>query len=542
MYVNSKSLFFGICFFPSILIFVINCSSNNKSENSTPSAITKYNPAGNVTNDIVEVETVSISKEDNNITKNIKVKKTSTSIDIKEEQRNHCNGSKLKTNNSKNYFNNKSDTPYDLNAITTNILVGLIVNRGILSPSCGWWKMNDLFLKDKSGVNFYYKMKGKIKNPFIPINVLGETIYLITKEPYMKQLLNKSPDIFGVGKYKRRIFQSFMKDNVGISHDKPWYNRRKLNVKVLETDKLHHLSEIYNKNISNILDKKLPKNFDEFVNVGKQIVSKLVFNDPNGTPDEVFNIFGKANSMKALLGENFKIDSKTMNAYISYLEKNIDNPNPDSLIYLAVNSISYCPHGSRLCKEELIQQIPHWIFPTMGMFHSIAPRLLLILYNHPEKLEKVIKEIKNLKSIDAKNIYEMKYLRKCVLEIIRLNNAVVTTFRTLREDYDFGNGYNFKKGTQFLILNNPVLRDPKFFPKPDEFAPERWINREMENSYKVLMFNQGNQKCPGKELAIFKLQSFIVNYLTKSNYKIKGKKIDVNNIPQMINPCTIKFE
>ena len=60
------------------------------------------------------------------------------------------------------------------------------------------------------------------------------------------------------------------------------------------------------------------------------------------------------------------------------------------------------------------------------------------------------------------------------------------------------------------------------------------------------MFNQGPQRCPGKELAITLMSIFIKCYLDKMGIlKEKNKKIyffpklDNYNIPQMINPCTI---
>ncbi|NIR11881.1 MAG: cytochrome P450, partial [Candidatus Aminicenantes bacterium] len=101
-------------------------------------------------------------------------------------------------------------------------------------------------------------------------------------------------------------------------------------------------------------------------------------------------------------------------------------------------------------------------------------------------------------------------LRAVILETLRLNNPVVTTFRTLDSDYTFSHsGRSFSKGDQFLILNNPVLRDPTFFYEPNRFIPERWVP-SLEGSYYAIMFNQGPQKCPGKDLAIFILGSSLV--------------------------------
>ena len=67
----------------------------------------------------------------------------------------------------------------------------------------------------------------------------------------------------------------------------------------------------------------------------------------------------------------------------------------------------------------------------------------------------------------------------------------------------------------------------------------------MEKSYYAISFNQGPQRCPAKELVIFLSQSFVYNFIKikniNNNIIIKTNKIDTNYIPQIINPCDIKF-
>jgi cytochrome P450 len=136
--------------------------------------------------------------------------------------------------------------------------------------------------------------------------------------------------------------------------------------------------------------------------------------------------------------------------------------------------------------DSVIDQIPHWVFPIAGLFSVHLPRLLVVLLNHPDEFEKVKKEIQEKRSDN--------YIRKCILELFRLNNAVNSTFRGLTEPFTFEESDEvFPVGTQFVFFNNPVLRD--LFDHPNEFRPSRW-DTHLEQSYKALMFNQGNQKCP----------------------------------------------
>jgi hypothetical protein len=322
-----------------------------------------------------------------------------------------------------------------------------------------------------------------------------------------------------------------MKDNVGVSQGCPWVMRRRVSEFTLDSIKIPRFMESYDMYIQQMLANTVPTEFDDFLLIGKKLASKIVFNEENLNND-IFNVFSEANSLWILVSDNYEISQETNEIYQSYLKKHIKNPNKGSLIWLAKN---FHPH--KTCKttttqeHELIHHIPHWIFPIVGLIPTTFARMILLLCNHPTIFDKLEQSIKN---------GDKTFLRKCLLETLRLNNPVVTTFRTLLENYRY-RSYYFDKGDQFLILNNAVLRDPEYFKQPDLFIPDRWTP-EMEKSYYAISFNQGPQICPAKEFALNLLMSFTTRFLIKSNFKRWNcETIDVFKIPQMIDPCKIKF-
>ena len=422
--------------------------------------------------------------------------------------------------------------------IRINWVVFLTLSRGILAPNRFWWRINDLY-KDSTGINVYYKLKNKY-DKIAPVNIIGKKTYIAMDIDIIKDILDKSPHLFGVGRLKYSFFKTFMKKNVGVSEGCPWIKRRSLNTQVLNTNYLHPYHQYYHEKIRNIIKKCVPKTFEQFKKVG-QMISIMIVLGNNVSKDAyyIFDILEQANSLKSITNDDFEINSELINKFNFCVKKLIDNPNKNSLINLIYleNNIS-----NNLDINEIIDQVPHWIFPIAGSIATTVPRLLLLLSNHKDINDKIIKEMKD----NFYNVNRLIYLRKCILEALRLNNPVNSTFRTLLQDYKF-DGYNqqFKKGDQFLILNNPVLRDPHIFVEPNIFNPDRW-NEKLENSYYALMFNQGPQKCPGKDLAIFILQSFIVNYylqsgIIKYSKKLITNNIDINYISQAINPYKINI-
>jgi len=405
----------------------------------------------------------------------------------------------------------------------------VVVSRGILAINCTWYGISDIILKDGTGVNLYNKYKIKYGD-FAPANMFGEKLYIVTSNHNIRTILDNSPDPFGPGKLKMRFFNSFMSKNVGVSSGCPWKKRRNLNEEVLFTDNLHIYNKIYDAIVRNQITKWSNKciiDFADFFELSKVMVAHIVFGQPSINND-IFTIFSKANSLQAFYNPNFQIDPVLYKSYIKILDDHIKNPNPISLIGLLMK------HSNN--REEVLHQIPHFIFPIVGLYSATVPRLLLLLINSPSSLNKVMEEV-NVSSSPN----ELNYTRNCILETLRLNNPVITSFRTLQTDFTFSNGKTFPKGSQFLILNNPVLRESEFFTDPNKFIPERWT-LDMEKSYYAISFNQGPQRCPGKDLAIFLVQSFIFNFIHQfHNKNIDTDKINISNVPQIINPCKIKF-
>lgn len=409
--------------------------------------------------------------------------------------------------------------------ILINLIVLFTLNRGIISQNCFWWSLND-YLPDATGSEVYTRLKRK--NRFVELTIFGQPIYLITQIEDIQQLLDLSPNPFGPGIFKANFFSSFIPQNVGISVNPDWKYKRDYNDKVLETDKPHSMNPIFAQYIEDIFTKVRPTNFEEFTEMTRQLTSKILFGTYEYNPI-IYKVFKQADSILSARFNVNTVNPNDLQSYREYLRYELENPKPNTLLYLGNQYHKLLP------LDSVIDQIPHWVFPIAGLFSVHLPRLLVLLIHHPEELEKVKEEI------ESKNYLQKDtYIRKCILELFRLNNAVNSTFRGLTESFAFkSSGQTFPPGTQFVFFNNPALRD--LFENPNEFIPSRWT-LELEESIVALMFNQGNQRCPGKELVLSLLTSALAVYLRMHNYSLQTNiRIDPKFIPYILNPCSIRF-
>jgi cytochrome P450 len=410
--------------------------------------------------------------------------------------------------------------------IQINLIVIFTLNRGIISQNCFWWSLND-FLPDATGAEVYKTLKSQGR--FIKLNVLGEHIYLLTDIDDIQQLLELSPDPFGPGKIKKNFFSTFIPKNVGISTGKDWEYKREYNDKVLEIDRLHQYNQSFGEYIEKVFTEVRPKTFTDFTEATRKITSKIIFGTYDYDPI-LYKVFKQADSILSARFNVNTVDADDLEEYRNYMRRELEAPKPNTLLSLANT------HHTLLPMDSVIDQIPHWVFPIAGLFSVHLPRLMVVLANHPEELAKVRREIQ-----EETQFRRTSYVRKCILELFRLNNAVNSTFRGITEPFKFENSdTTFEEGTQFAFFNNSILRD--LFDSPNQFVPSRW-SPEFEESNVALMFNQGNQRCPGKELVISLLTQGLTKYLSLNNHTIETNvKLNTEFMPYVINPCTITFQ
>lgn len=69
------------------------------------------------------------------------------------------------------------------------------------------------------------------------------------------------------------------------------------------------------------------------------------------------------------------------------------------------------------------------------------------------------------------------------------------------KDHTFETGLTVKRGQRVLIPTLALHYDPKYYPNPDKFDPERFSGDKIKDyQYVFLPFGDGPRKCIGKTL------------------------------------------
>ncbi|GBM18605.1 putative cytochrome P450 49a1 [Araneus ventricosus] len=164
--------------------------------------------------------------------------------------------------------------------------------------------------------------------------------------------------------------------------------------------------------------------------------------------------------------------------------------------------------------------------------------LLYHLAKNQDKQEKLYQEItKFLPSKDLKitsPIYEeIRYLKACIKESLRLNPVIGGTARTLAKDAVLS-GYMVPAGTMIFVPYEEIFVDEKYFKNPHKYLPERWLNKkERPHPYSFIPFGFGPRSCIGRRLAELEMSCFLADVIR--NFKVEYHYADIGIYSRMVN-------
>ncbi|KAK5954220.1 hypothetical protein OHC33_004793 [Knufia fluminis] len=154
--------------------------------------------------------------------------------------------------------------------------------------------------------------------------------------------------------------------------------------------------------------------------------------------------------------------------------------------------------------------------------------ITFFLASAPKKLQKLREEIKTIGpepdgSFVLAKLEQLPYLTACITEGVRMMSGVTTRLPRVAHEPMKYREWEIPTGTPVSQMNYVVNNDPKIFPNPFEYHPERWIEAEEKGirlDRYMVSFGKGSRSCVGINLAWAELYLALAYVATRFDMEV----------------------
>jgi cytochrome P450 len=144
-----------------------------------------------------------------------------------------------------------------------------------------------------------------------------------------------------------------------------------------------------------------------------------------------------------------------------------------------------------------------------------------LLAQNPETEARVVEELRAAlgdREATPEDLSRLRYTEMVLKEALRLYPAVWGIGRRAIADCEIG-GYRISAGTNIFIFQWLTQRDPRFFPDPEKFDPERWREDPVRSGkiprFAYFPFGGGPRVCLGASFAMIEATLLLATILQK---------------------------
>jgi len=159
------------------------------------------------------------------------------------------------------------------------------------------------------------------------------------------------------------------------------------------------------------------------------------------------------------------------------------------------------------------------------------------LINNPRVLQKAREEVYSVvgkdRLVDEVDTQNLPYIRAIVKETFRMHPPLPVVKRKCVEECEI-DGYVIPEGALILFNVWAVGRDPKYWNRPLEFRPERFLESEAEGEagpldlrgqhFTLLPFGSGRRMCPGVNLATSGMATLLASVIQCFDLQVVGSQ------------------
>lgn len=366
------------------------------------------------------------------------------------------------------------------------------------------------------------------------INLVVTRLMLVTGPDLSRHILEQVPNeaTFVAGPNKITAMSFLAPQALTICHGEQWSRLRQYNEAVLDIDRASQRQQAILDQVLRAFKRPISGPSDIRQRMS-EVMLGVVFGEgqaPAHLAEDIQVLFGYVTSpvRRKLLGWREQHRKERFYGALAELWSSRRDSDHPSLLTTAQQ---IAPAGNYR-RDELLNQIPHWMFTFTGSGTDLLARTLAVVLSRPAVRDKLTGEIAAAGPIEpADTIDQLRYVESCLLETCRLFPPVTRTFHAAPKGGVSG-GPTFPAGVEIIHYFPVNNRDTGADPSADDFRPERWLDpaQNARLAYPNL-FLSGTRACPGKDLILFICKAALAVMLTRHQLTIDSPTLATDPLP-----------
>jgi cytochrome P450 len=193
--------------------------------------------------------------------------------------------------------------------------------------------------------------------------------------------------------------------------------------------------------------------------------------------------------------------------------------------------------GERLSDLEVRDQMMTLFFAGQETTANVLIWIWWLLAKHPAveaRLHAELDQVLGSREAGFEDVTKLAYTGQVVSETLRLYPPVWTMGRQALADLDLGGGV-VPKGSLILASQWLLHHDPRWYPRPNEFQPERWT-AEFRSSlprFAYFPFGGGPRSCIGESFAWTEIVLVVATLARRWRFRVPAGASEVRPFPRI---------
>ncbi|KAF8386607.1 cyp-42A1 [Pristionchus pacificus] len=179
-----------------------------------------------------------------------------------------------------------------------------------------------------------------------------------------------------------------------------------------------------------------------------------------------------------------------------------------------------------LSLEGICEEVDTFTFEGHDTTSASINWFLHLMGANPDKQRRVQQELDEIfgdsdRDVTYEDLSRLKYMEAAIKETLRLYPSVPIFARQVTEDLRIKD-HLLPTGTGIVIMPSMVHKDTRYWPDPEVFLPERFLDTEANrHPYSYIPFSAGSRNCIGQRFAIMEEKCVLAILLRQ--FKVEAK-------------------